>query len=164
MNIAIDITNFSINSVYYGESIKNAIIDNGKFMRIFYSNDIMTLNGVYIKFDYDFKKMGGEEIERVLNMIKTVETNILDKINIPNKNKVIKISDYLMNSHTNYIATSNHTNSITNANANANANATATINLSKIHNLNKMLLKISGIWETANDVGVTFKFIEINRQ
>lgn len=185
MNIAIDINNYSIDNVYFGDSIKNAIIDNGKFMRIFYSNDIMTLNGIYFKIDVDLKKMTDIDIEKIIDIIKNVENSILDKINIPNKLKVVKISDYLMlntnshinpYSHTNMSNNSNiymnfNTNTNTNKqnithnmNMNTNINVNTNVNIAKIYNLNKMLLKISGIWETGNEYGLTFKFIEINRR
>jgi hypothetical protein len=177
MNIAIDINNFSIDNVYFGDSIKNAIIENGKFIRIFYSNDIMTLNGIYIKIDSDLKKLTDGDIQSLLANITRIENSILEKINIPNKTKTIKISDYL----------------IFNAYMNSNINVSAgnqnnfkyqsqypypyqsqyqlqsllqtqqAQNHSKIHNLNRMLLKISGVWETASEYGLTFKFIEINK-
>lgn len=164
MNIAIDINNYSIDNVYFGESIKNAIIDNGKFMRIFYSNDIMTLNGIYFKIDMDLKKINDSDIENLFSTVRNIENSILDKICIKNKIKVIKIFDHLM-INTN----ANNQNGITNMNGNAtinntNTNNKYTLNFSKIHNLNKMLLKISGVWETTNEYGLTFKFIEINRQ
>ena len=173
MNIAIDINNYSVDNVYFGDSIKNAIIDNGKFMRIFYSNDIMTLNGIYFKIDIDLKKNIDGDIEKIIDTIKNIENSILDKINIPNKIKVIKICDYLMlNSN---VVTNQYSNTNMNANPNIytnlnmniikqNVNSNLNVNMAKIYNLNKMLLKISGVWETNNEYGLTFKFIEINRQ
>jgi hypothetical protein len=179
MNIAIDINNFSIDNVYFGDSIKNAIIENGKFIRIFYSNDIMTLNGIYIKIDSDLKKLNDGDIQSLLSNITRIENNILEKINIPNKAKAIKISDYLIfNAYMN----SNINVSVGNQNNFKYQNqyqypyqhqlqpllqpilqTQQTQNHSKIYNLNRMLLKISGVWETASEYGLTFKFIEINK-
>ena len=182
MTIAIDTHNYSIDNVYFGEPIKNAVIDNGKFIRIFYSNDVMTLNGIYIKIDADVKKMDENEIENLLCEIRKIESGILDKINIPGKTKVIKICDYLMvninpNTNTNPYVNINafanmnlfsSTSTIVNSNsayANGNGNIYKQyLNFSKFYNLNKMLLKISGVWETTHEYGLTFKFIEINRQ
>jgi hypothetical protein len=169
MNIAIDINHYSVDNVYFGESIKNAIIENGKFIRIFYSNDIMTLNGIYIKIDGDLKKMSDSDAERLLLSIRIIENSILDKICIPNKIKVVKICDYLMfNVNTTPILSTNSFNSISTApNINSNSsinNFKHNSNIGKIHNLNKMLLKISGLWETTHEYGLTFKFVEINRQ
>jgi len=169
MNIAIDVNHYSIDNVYFGEPIKNAVIENGKFIRIFYSDDMMTLNGIYIKIDGDLKKMNDNDVERLLFIIRSIENSILDKICIPNKTKVIKICDYLMfNINCNSNSSTNLFNSIgTSSNVNSSLNINnfkQNSNIGKIHNLNKMLLKISGVWETTHEYGLTFKFVEINRQ
>ena len=49
MNLAIDLKDFDINSVFFQKPITNTVIDNSDFIRILYSNELMILNGIYIK-------------------------------------------------------------------------------------------------------------------
>ena len=39
---------YNSNYIFFGDTIKNTVITNGKFIRIIYSNQIYTLNGLYI--------------------------------------------------------------------------------------------------------------------
>ena len=151
MNIALNKNDFNINNVYFGEPIKNSIIENSNFIRIMYSNSLMTLNGIYIKIDFeninkmnDFSKQkiifntNDHDNHKLINYIKTIETNILEKFNIPLKKKNYKLNEQLIGG---YIKHS-----------------------TDIKCTNSFILKISGIWESEKDYGLTFKFVEINHQ
>ena len=70
-----------------------------------------------------------ENFLKLANNLDQLETNILEKYN-PLKKKVIKLKEHL-----NYILKKS------------------------INNNNIYILKISGIWETENCIGLTFKFI-----
>jgi hypothetical protein len=121
----------------------------GKFIRILYSNDHITLNGVYILIDlYDilcekyynkykciFNIINHKEI---IDSLKLIEEEILKKYEI-NKMPSYKIYEQIK---TGYIKIFSD---ITN-----NKNYS-------------FILKISGIWETQNNYGLTYKFIKINK-
>ena len=52
MNIAINISEFNINNIYYLDAIKNTVIENSNFIRILYSNNLLSLNGIYILLNF----------------------------------------------------------------------------------------------------------------
>ena len=74
-----------------------------------------------------------ENNEGVINYIKQVENDILDKINIKNKKKINRIADQIIG-NIKYIDSVKHIN-------------------------DSLILKISGIWETETEYGLTFKII-----
>ena len=51
MNIVIEIDNFNKDHIFLQEPVKNNIIDDSKFIRIIYSNNIFAVNTVYIVFN-----------------------------------------------------------------------------------------------------------------
>jgi hypothetical protein len=154
MNIVEEIKDYSINYIYFLDSIKNTVLDNSYFIRILYSNENYTLNGLYLnvkfndvalinnnnKVKYTIKVTNNIDI---LNCIKHLEYDILDKISI-NKKKVYKITDQLQSGIIKII--------------NNNYNSVSSLDD------NNYILKISGLWETPTEYGLTYKFININRK
>ena len=149
MNISLNKEDFSIDNVYFYEPIKNSIIENSSFIRLIYSNELMAINGIYIKIDFDnvtktndFSKqkitININDNSKIINYIKSIESEILQKINIQRKRKIYKINEQLMTGYIKHFIDNKYENSF--------------------------ILKISGIWESENDYGLTFKFIEINHQ
>lgn len=139
MNIILDKQDYSINNVYFNEPVKNSIIEDSKFIRIIYSTNIIIINGIYIKIEFNKPNRINdvhnqklmftlETTETIANYIKQLEIDILDKINIKNKRKIFKLGDYVSSG---YIKNNN----------------------------NSFILKISGIWETDKEYGLTFKII-----
>jgi len=143
------IEQYNSNNLFFCEPIKNNIMTEGKFIRILYSNDHITLNGVYILIDlYDilcekyynkykciFNIINHKEI---IDSLKLIEEEILKKYET-NKMPSYKIYEQIK---TGYIKIFSD---ITN-----NKNYS-------------FILKISGIWETQNNYGLTYKFIKINK-
>ena len=48
MNIAIKIEQYDSNKIFFCESIKNSIINEGIFIRILYSTSYVVINGVFL--------------------------------------------------------------------------------------------------------------------
>lgn len=151
MNICETIENFNINQIFYLDPIKNTVIDNSNFIRILYSNNILTLNGVYILLD--FKNLSSinnnnrvkynidiSSNKEIIDFIKNLEKSILDNSFIYNKNQCNKLTDQLSNG---YIKNINNT-------------------FYEPKNNNKFILKISGIWESDIEYGLTYKILDIN--
>lgn len=148
MNIANYLQDYDLNKVFFLNPIKNTVIDNSNFIRILYSNELFILNGVYLiidindicidkhnnKIKYSFNL---EKNIEILNSIKNIEINLLKKINIKNKNMSTKILDQL---NTGFLKISNEY---------------------KENFTNKFILKISGIWESIYEYGLTYKFIDV---
>lgn len=148
MNIILNIDNFDINNIFFQESIKNTVISNSKFIRIYYSNNIFSLNLIFIKIPVtiiSYEKFYNK-YKCIINLnketlyIKTlinIEKEILNKINI-NKIKNYDICKTLYSNNINlFINNINKYNIIS----------------------NYIIIKISGIWETDKEYGITYKFI-----
>jgi hypothetical protein len=151
MNLIQNVDQFDENCVFFCDPIKNNIIGNGKFIRILYSNNIITFNGIYLlikfndscleKFYNKYKcSFDANNQNGLLEKIKRIEENLLDKIEIPGKMKQFKIYE-LMKS----------------------GNIKIFCDEPFLKYNQTFVLKISGLWETDFQFGLTFKFLKINR-
>jgi hypothetical protein len=134
--------------LYFCDSIKNNIMNEGSFIRILYTTDLLTLNGVYVlinlqdinsekyynKYKCTFNTIYNKEF---IDKIKTIEDDMLIKYKTTKK-PIYKIYDQLK---LGYIKLFSDVKNIQN---------------------NNFILKISGIWETQNNYGLTYKFIKPN--
>ena len=147
MNLVVSAHQYNVDNVYFCEMIKNNIILNGNFIRILYSTLKFTMNGIYIllhfdnfytekyynKYKYTFDTTVNSEL---INFVRNVEIDILTKLNIRDKCPVYKIYDQLKIGGIKIIT-------------------------DKIEFNENIILKISGIWETDTEYGITYKFINI---
>ena len=151
MNLIQNIDQFDENCVFFCDPIKNNIIGNGQFIRILYSNHIISFNGIYllIKFNdsivdkfYNKYKCTFDVNNQhdLLRKIKNIEENLLNKMEFPGKTKQFKIYDLIKS---------------------GNIKIYSDEPIAKYNQF--FVLKISGIWETDNQFGLTFKFLKINR-
>ena len=147
MNLVKSINQYNEDNIYFCEPIKNNVMNEGKFIRILYSTYNLVLNGIYLlvhinditcdkyynKYKCNFNTLHNKDI---IDNIKTIEENILRKIEIK-KIPQLKIYEQLKNG-----------------------------NIKLFNEVNKsfcsFILKISGIWETQFNYGLTYKFIKIN--
>jgi hypothetical protein len=150
MNIVKTLDQYDENYIYFCDPIKNNVMNEGNFIRILYSTPSFVLNGIYLlirlndivveKYYNKYKCIFNVNMHReLIENIKTIETNLLKKINIKNKFSQNKIYEQLKN---------------------GNIKIFSDINVKPY--TNTFLLKISGIWETETHYGVTFKFSKIN--
>lgn len=149
MNIVKKLDQFNENYIYFCDPIKNNIMNNGTFIRILYSNNFVVFNGIYLfielndliiekyynKYKCSFNTIVNKDI---IDRIYEIEDSILKKINIPDKIAQYKINEQLKNG---IIKLYNDFSTKTNT---------------------CFILKISGIWETNYNYGLTYKFIKIN--
>lgn len=148
MHLVKTIEQYDDNNVFFCEAIKNNIINDGSFIRILYSNNIMVLNGIFLlvnlnntkcekyynKYKCLFNVLTHKEL---IEKIKLIEENILKKYKT-NKTPLQKIYEQIK---CGYIKV-----------------------FSEIENKinTQFILKISGIWETPNNYGLTYKFVRID--
>tara|TARA_B100000902_G_C27305731_1_gene915358 strand:+ start:1870 stop:2310 length:441 start_codon:yes stop_codon:yes gene_type:complete len=136
--IAEDINKYSDNNLFIMPPIKNTLINQGLFHKILYSNYLFTSNGLYIKIKFNNTKyLSGRLIYNIadntdtLNKIINIENYILNNINT--KKKIYhKIYDQIKNG-----------------------------NIKSSNSNNNIILKISGIWENENSLGISYKIISI---
>jgi len=164
MQLTIPIQNFNINNVFFNNPIPNTVLEGSLFIRILYSDDYITFNGIYLglrwkaslssfimfdknleinndldeDLDQDIKDLINEEKD--MQDLILIEKNILNKLNIKNKNKVYQIPDQIKSIFTNlkkkYLQNNLKTSEIS------------------------FIFKCSGIWITDDSYGLTFKLID----
>jgi hypothetical protein len=145
MNIILLLKEFNIMNVFFLERIKNTIMDNSHFIRLNYSNSLLSWNGIYLLVEFNAVKheahynkykytMDINNNQQVISTLNNIEQSILSKYKA-NKQKKLVLCDYLSSG---FIKMSNKC----------------------LQYNNKFILKISGIWENPKEYGLTFKFIE----
>jgi len=149
MNIVKKIEQYDQKCVFFCEPIKNNVMNEGIFIRILYSNYNLTLNGIYLlitindiasekyysKYKCTFNPVNHKDL---INKLKIIEEELISKYNFVDKIPQYKIYEQLTNGN---IKMSNDTGNKSQCN---------------------LILKISGIWETQDKYGLTFKFMKIN--
>ena len=73
MNIVITLDQFQTNNIYLKPAIENNIIEDSKFIKIIYSNNLMTLNSLFIHFP--LKKYSIETYFKKNKYIFNIEAN-----------------------------------------------------------------------------------------
>ena len=53
MNIALELDEFDETNVYFNKPVRNTVIDESNFLRVTYSNNMFSMNGVYIKVNIE---------------------------------------------------------------------------------------------------------------
>ena len=138
MNIVITPENFIHEHIFFNDPVKNTIMSDSSFIRILYSNHDFTLNGAYLKLQiYNYEHPLYSQNNDLINYIKELEKYILTAYN-PNKIHSYKITEQLT-----LLLQKN--------------------DFDKSTRENTIILKLSGLWETNTHIGITYKFIHINR-
>ena len=142
MNIVKKIEQYDDNNIFFCEPTKNNVMNEGNFIRILYSTHNFILNGIYLLIT--FNDISCEKYYTKYRCCFNVNTHI-DIINnlkniYENINKLpqYKIYEQLRNGNLKiFTDIGNKT-------------------------ICSFILKISGIWETEDKYGLTYKFIKIN--
>ena len=152
MSIIQKIDQYHLDSVYFCDSIKNNVMSNGNFIRILYCTPYFTMNGVYIHIklsDINYEKyyqkykcfFDLDKCSTLVTQINAIERNILSKISsvINDKTPQYKIAEQLSCGFIKIFCdiVPKQPNSL-------------------------FVLKISGVWETDTNYGLTYKFSRIN--
>ena len=149
MNIVKKIEQYDDNNIFFCETTKNNVMNEGNFIRILFSTHNFILNGIYLLIT--FNDISCEKYYTkyrccfnvnthidIINNLKNIEENILKKYENINKLPQYKIYEQLRNGNLKiFTDIGNKT-------------------------ICSFILKISGIWETEDKYGLTYKFIKIN--
>lgn len=147
MNLVKTIDQYENKYIYFCEPIKNNIMTEGNFIRILYSTPSVLLNGIYLFVtinDFTCEKYYNK-YRCIFNVnthkdqvakLKEIEEQILQKINIKSKLPQMKIYEQLKNGNVKVF------NEVPNKSSSS------------------FILKISGVWETQFNYGLTYKFIK----
>jgi len=149
MNIVKRIDQYDNNSIFFCEPIKNNVMNEGNFIRIIYSTSNIVLNGIYLlitlnditcdryytKYRCNFNVANHKEI---IDNLKIIEQDLLKKCEITDKIPQFKINEQIKNGNLKIFSDIGNKPTCS------------------------LILKISGIWETQNNYGLTYKFIKTN--
>tara|TARA_Y100000389_G_scaffold59393_1_gene55442 strand:- start:1772 stop:2269 length:498 start_codon:yes stop_codon:yes gene_type:complete len=154
------IDNINRKHIILNDPIKNSVLQHSNFYKLSYSNEIISFNGIYIiinlkNINYNEKQFrlefNSENNNEIINKIKILEQDILNLLDIPNKEKQYKMSEIFRTNNLKYTLNELNNELINNHNF-------------RYENLkNSLIIKISGIWETKEKFGITFKIISINK-
>ena len=147
--MAIPVNQYKSSNIFFGEPIKNTIIENSVFRRIIYSmpeisfnsiNIFLTFKEITIRKFYNKWKCIFNDVT-IKNALLSIESNILQKLRLTNKNPVHSITQQIQNNMFKIFSDkivpgefSNYT----------------------------VVLRISGIWESEKEYGITYKFVDFN--
>ena len=150
MNVVKNLHQYNDNCIIFCDSIKNTIMSDGNFIRILYSTNTLSLNGIYLyinlnnicceKYYNKYKCIFNIDAHKnLIDKIKSIEENILKKLEnvFHNKFPQYKIYEQFKNG---YIKV-----------------------FQEIQNKSNVsfILKISGVWEINSSYGLTYKFINL---
>lgn len=143
MNIYHTINNLDVNNITICNPIANKFSNYDKFYKILYNLNGMTMNSIFLLVDIDYINITEEHKkykvvfnidENTIDKIKRIEMNLLDKIN-----QYLQ-KDVVLNCHYNLI----NNKCIYSSNSISKKNK-------------KMYIRISGIWESNHQIGLTTK-------
>jgi hypothetical protein len=149
----LNIKDFSVDNIFFLESRENNIM-NGNFIKILFSNEEFTMNGIYIDFpihNYEKKVFNNKKIlffdvmthSELISQFSKIENDIIQSFV---KNESIKNKNIARKKIVNTIQTPMKN------------------GMMKYYNYNgetsKFYIKISGVWETENDIGITYKLTQ----
>lgn len=148
MNLVKQINQYDNKCIFFCEPIKNNIMNEGTFIKILYSNENITLNGIYLlidicdivcekyynKYKCSFNILNNKDI---INNLKLIEEEILKKYNTI-KTPCYKIYEQMKCGYIKMYS------------------------IIGIKQTSSFILKISGIWETPQNYGLTYKFIKLD--
>jgi len=155
MNIILDNSNFQLGYMYFLQPKQNIIMD-GTFSKIIYSDECFSLNSVYLSMPLEIQSIernGNKYIARLcldsshnnvfIQELSKIENRIIEyyKQTHPNngsKNSVVSIYKQLMSGTIKLYSVKKDGQAIS----------------------PQFILKISGIWESQSDIGLTYKIIE----
>ena len=153
MYLAFNFEQINFSRFFITDVTRNTVMDNSIFKRLTYSTEDITLNGLCVRCNFDaynidkyyakYKCTFDQVINRnvLLNII-TLERNILEKNVVENKSPRFSIAEQLNSGFIKVFLENNILN----------------------YDSNHILLKISGIWESTEEYGLTFKFIVTSHQ
>jgi len=156
MNISIDIENVVLPNIYFLDKKRNIIMD-GNFTKIIYSNDWFTMNGLYILFPIEVISIEKYSNNNILKF-HTYQSNNLQIIEDIAKLEY-RIIEYYKNI---YHCKSRICNSVAKQLYSGSMKLYKELNTNQVEKNKQYIIKISGIWETQESVGLTYKLIEVN--
>lgn len=160
MNIVFDINQISLQNIYILEQKKNIIMD-GQFTKLIYSNEWFSMNGIYLQFPID-----NFSVENILNK-KTIRFNpysinqiLIQKLSSLELQilELYKKNTFCCKKINNILAKQIYSGSMKITREYLFDNNQREDDIKTTYD--KMIIKISGVWENNDEIGLTYKLIE----
>lgn len=152
MNLVLDYSQFDAHKVHFLDTKKNIIID-GVFTKMVYLDNIVSLNAIYIAFPCNYCTERGVTRNNIMFSLDTQ----LHKGFVELENTIL--TAYMKHYQVNKKMNTNLTTQIMNGRTRIYREGCD--EHSVVTGTPEIVLKISGIWETEAEVGITHKFIEM---
>lgn len=174
MNIILDNNDFAIENVFFLEKTNNVIID-GFFSKIIISDEFFTMNGLFLNLPLivNESSMINQYNKQIINFDSHIQNNLLlitkiseiensiihyyKKIHDVKKKTSLVLSTQLFNG---YFKIYKENGYFSNYRANS-SNKTGNIENTTRTQHKKYIIKISGLWENKDEIGISYKFIEV---
>jgi len=152
-----NIENVDYNNIIINDPIKNSVLQYNYFYKLLYSTDIVVLSSVFIIFELNNIVMENDKVTfnkntnntEVFNKLIALEEYILNLIN-ESKTKLYKFKELYEHQYFKFSVSDDV----------ERFNDYNNIKLLEVkNNTKKFILKISGIWESKDNIGLTFKII-----
>jgi len=179
MNIILDNNDFSIENIFFLEKTNNVIID-GFFSKIIVSDAYFTMNGLFLDLPLlvNESSMVNQYNKQIISFNSHIQQNLLlitkiseiensilhyyKKIHDLKKKTTLVLSTQLFNGYFKIYKEngyfSNHREDISNGNV---VNKHCKLDHIMPKSNKKYIIKISGLWENKEEVGISYKFIEV---
>jgi hypothetical protein len=144
--------------IIINEPIKNSAVQYNYFYKLLYSTPIVSLTSIFAIFELNNLYFENDKIKfdktplnnSVFNKLIELEEHVLNLVRDA-KNKLFKLRELYENQYFKY-ALSDDNENLNNYN-----------HVNDIYNNKTFTIKISGIWESKESIGLTFKFIKVTK-
>tara|TARA_B100001093_G_scaffold517777_1_gene600368 strand:+ start:1016 stop:1489 length:474 start_codon:yes stop_codon:yes gene_type:complete len=155
MFLCVNLKDFEKQKLLINNKIRNNIINNSYFYRLYYSDEEFISNGVVIVFnlqDIKFEKyfnknkinFNEKKNSFIVKKLNELENDILSSlVDVEKKEKKFLLKEQLDNNYIKIIDENN---------------------IQKKQNVCNIIIKISGIWESKSEYGLTFRCIKAEKK
>jgi len=144
MHLALDLDDFDPECVHFARPVVNTVLDNSRFHRVIYTDDVAVFSGVTLYFPLKVSRrergfgmnknhFSPAENSDVIEIICSVEKSIMERVCTGSKTHKLRISEQLSSGVLKL------------------ADTGETITWATV-------LKISGVWDNQSTAGLTFRF------
>lgn len=155
MSVIFRVDNYDENCLYFGECVKNNVKPFSWFSRITYSNSFIALKNIYFSFTLKNVKYKEQYLKTIIYFNEA--NNFLDELYEIEKTIISRFIKYRQ-TYTNEVIRPSYC-----IKTQFKLNYIKVFKNAAMTNINSentdIFIKISGIWQTDNVVGITFKFI-----
>lgn len=152
MSILKTIDQYKHENLYFCDTIKNNVMPNGNFIRVLYCNDNFTMNGVYLQVEFNDVECNKFYQKHKLSFDIESHDNIIQKIVNIEKTMLSQIEHSMKDKTPQYKITEQVSNGCIKLHL-----TEPLVDKKKV----TLLFKISGIWETEQNYGLTYKFSRV---